>query len=204
MLPAAVILTLGVVAGCTTSEPGQATPSGDSTTTDSSESPTDTSSESPEVEIPPPPKSLSLEGVDPCTLFTQAQRAELKVNKVRPKDDGGEDIYDGMKQCVLDADAAEPFITYQVIAVTDVDISFWLSEDRNADAELISVDGYPAAQFHTKGVEGSDCAIAVGVAENQHLHVEMAPLSEDLDQDAICQGSKQAAEMALQTLQTLK
>jgi hypothetical protein len=184
-------------------ESGQATPGGGASTTGSSESPESTSTE-PSVNIPPPPRELSLDGVDPCALFTDAQRAQLRVNDVDPKDDGGEDIYDGMKACILDADAEEPFITYQVIAVTDVDVSFWLSEDRNADAELISVDGYPAAQFHTKGVEGSDCAIAVGVAKNQHLHVEMAPLSEDLDQDQICQGSKQAAEMALQTLQTLK
>lgn len=199
-----MLLALGVAAGCTTTEAGQAT-SGNSpgSTTESSESSTGTSTQ-PSEEIPPPPRELSLAGLDPCTLFTDAQQAQLRVNSVDAKDDGGEDIYDGMKECILDADAEEPFITYQVIAVTDVDVSFWLSEDRNADAELISVAGFPAAQFHTKGVEGSDCAIAVGVAKNQHLHVEMAPLSEDLEQDEICQGSKQAAEMALQTLQTLK
>jgi hypothetical protein len=200
---AVVLLTVGLVAACTTTESGQATPSGGSSSTGGSETPESTSTQ-PSSDIPAPPRELSLDGVDPCALFTDAQRTQLRVNDVDPKDDGGEDIYDGMKTCILDADAEEPFITYQVIAVTDVDVSFWLSEDRNADAELISVDGYPAAQFHTKGVEGSDCAIAVGVAKNQHLHVEMAPLSEELDQDAICQGSKQAAEMALQTLQTLK
>ncbi len=53
-------------------------------------------------------------------------------------------------------------------------------------------------------MEDSDCAVAVGVAENQHLHVEMAPLSEDLQQDQLCQGTEQAAEMALRTLQTLR
>lgn len=203
-MPATILLALGMVAGCTTPEAGQATAGNGPAPTESSDSPSETSSTEPSVEIPPPPKELSLEGVDPCALFTGAQRAQLKVNDVKPNADGGDDIYDGMKECILDADAAEPFITYQVIAVTDVDIGFWLSDDRNADAELISIAGYPAAEFHTKGVEGSDCAIALGVAKNQHLHVEMAPLSEDLEQDAICQGSEQAAEMALQTLQTLK
>ena len=117
---------------------------------------------------------------------------------------GDSNIYKDMKECTLDADAAEPFITYNVIAVTNVDVSFWLNERRNADAELISVAGYPAAQFHTKGVEDSDCAVAIGVAKNQHLHVEMYPISEDLQQDQICQGTVQAAEMAMQTLQTLR
>lgn len=202
-MPAAFLLVAGMAAGCTTSEAGQATAGNGPASTTSSEETSGTSAPS-SVEIPPPPRELSLEGLDPCTLFTDAQRAQLKVNSVDPKDDGGDDIYDGMKECILDADAAEPFITYDVIAVTDVDVSFWINQPHNADVELISIAGYPAAEFHTKGVEGSDCAVAVGVAKNQHLHVEMAPLSEDLEQDQICQGTEQAAEMALQTLQTLK
>ena len=206
-LPVAALLTLGLLTACTTSEAGQATPGGDTGPTDDSQPPSsETSSDpgQPSVDIPPPPRELSLEGLDPCTLFTDAQLAQLKVNDVRPSDDGGDDIYDGMKECTLDADAAEPFTTYDVIAVTDVDVSFWLNERRNADAELISVAGYPAAQFRTKGTQDADCAIAVGVAKNQHLHVEMFPISEDLSQDELCLGSKEAAEMALETLQTLK
>jgi uncharacterized protein DUF3558 len=202
-MSATALLTLAMTAGCTTSEAGQAT-SGDSpSSTTSTESTSGTSSPS-SVEIPPPPRELALDGLDPCTLFTKAQRAQLKTNSVRPVADGGDDIYDGMKECILDADAAEPFITYDVIAVTDVDVDYWINQPHNADVELISIAGYPAAEFHTKGVEDSDCAVAVGVAKNQHLHVEMAPLSEDLKQDEICQGTEQAAEMALQTLQTLK
>ena len=109
-----------------------------------------------------------------------------------------------MKECTLDKISAEPFYVYNAIAVTNVDVSFWLNERRNADAKLISIGGYPAAEFHTKGVEDADCAIAIGVAKNQHLHVEFQPQSEDLKQDQICQRSEQAAEMALQTLQTLR
>ncbi|TDV50672.1 uncharacterized protein DUF3558 [Actinophytocola oryzae] len=145
-----------------------------------------------------------MDGLDPCTLFTESQLAQLGVDSVKPGNGGGIKIYKDMKDCTLDKDAAEPFYSYSVIAVTNVDVSFWLNERRNADAALISVAGYPAAEFHTKGVEDSDCAVAVGVAKNQHLHVEMEPLSEDLKQDQICQRSEQAAEMAMQTLQTLR
>jgi hypothetical protein len=176
---------------------------GDSTEATGGGDTTSESSDPPSVDIPPPPKDLSLDGLDPCTLLTDAQKADLKINNA-VAGVGESEIYKNMKDCAFESDAAEPFVTYSVVAVTDVDVSFWISEDRNADAELISVGGYPAAKFHTKGVQDSDCAIAIGVATNQHLHVEMEPLSEDLQQDQICQGSERVAEMALQTLQTLK
>lgn len=189
------------MAGCTTSEAGEAT-STNTQSTSTGESTQDTST-SPSVEIPPPPRDLSLADLDPCTVLTDAQRTQLQISDVRSRV-GDTKIYKDMKECTFDADAAEPFRTYTVIAVTNVDVSFWLNERRNADAKLISIAGYPAAEFHTKGVQDSDCAVAVGVAKNQHLHVEMDPLSEDLKQDQICQASEQAAEMALQTLQTLR
>jgi hypothetical protein len=188
------------MAGCTTSEAGEAKP--DPTSETSGEEPTSESS-APSVDVPPPPTQLSLDGVDPCALFTDPQRTQLKVNEARASV-GDSEIYEDMKECTLDADAEEPFRTYNVIAVTNVDMSFWLDDGRNADAELISVGGFPAAEFKTKGVEGSDCAVALGVAENQHLHVEMVPISEELTQEELCQASEQAAEMALQTLQALK
>ncbi len=198
----AALLVVGVVAGCTTTEAGEATSRTNSQSTTGNEPTQDTSSPS-SVEIPPPPRDLSLVDLDPCTVLTDPQRAQLQISNVRSRV-GDTKIYKDMKECTLDADTAEPFRTYTVIAVTNVDVSFWLNERRNADAKLISIAGYPAAEFHTKGVENSDCAVAVGVAKNQHLHVEMDPLSGDLKQDQICQASEQAAEMAMQTLQTLR
>lgn len=194
---------VGLVTGCTTSEAGEATPGPPSESTPNSESAPNTSSPS-SVEIPPPPREISLDDLDPCTLFTEPQRAELGVDNVRPGVSGGTTIYEGMKDCSLEKEAAEPFYGIDVVAVTNVDINFWINEPTNTDAKLISIAEYPAAEFKTKGTEGADCAVAVGVAKNQHLHVEFHPLSEDLQQDEICQRSEQAAEMAIQTLQTLR
>lgn len=201
----AVAVTAVFLAGCTVSEAGSATPGGDGTSTNGSESETQESSSPSSADIPPPPQDLSLDGVDPCTLFTDAQRSQLRIDDVRPSDGGDAGtIYKDMKQCTLDATAEEPFHSYDVVAVTDVDMSYWLNEDTNADAELISIAGYPAAKFHIKGGGTYDCAVALGVAKNQHLHVEMASLSDDATGEQLCQGSEQAAEMALQTLQTLR
>jgi hypothetical protein len=200
---AAALLVVGLVAGCTTSEAGVPTP-GDATTesTSGGEPTTDTPSSS-SVEIPPPPQDLSLDGLDPCTLFSDAQLVEMGVDRAKPGVADGT-IYKDMKNCSLDKLKAEPFYTYDVIAVTNVDVDYWINQPHNADVKLISIGGYPAAEFKTKGTDGADCAVALGVAKNQHLHVEFFPQSEDLEQDQLCQRSEQAAELALQTLQTLR
>jgi hypothetical protein len=199
-----VILTtalaaLVVLAGCTTSEAGSAKPDPTSEPTSGSEP---TSESPPSSEFPSPPEELSLAGLDPCTLLTDAQRTQLKIDAAEPSI-GESAIYKDMKVCAFDVDT-EPFRTYDVTAVTNVDFSFWLTEDTNAEAELTSIGGFPAAEFKTRGGDGHDCSIALGVAKNQHLHVEMSPLDEQLTQEELCQASEQAAEMVLQTLQTLK
>lgn len=202
---AAAAMTAGLLAGCTVTQPGSATPGAEKDSTDTSEQPSSETSSPSTVDIPSPPKELSLKGLDPCTLFTDAQRSQLQIDQVSP-DDGSDagTIYQDMKACLFDKTAAEPFHSYDVVAVTDVDVSFWINDKTNADAELISIDGYPAAKFHIKGGGTYDCAIALGVAKNQHLHVEMAALSDDLQGEQLCQGSEQAAKMALQTLQALR
>jgi hypothetical protein len=201
----AAVSALALIAGCTSREPGTATvdPTGTQSTGSSNKpSSPPSGSETPTVEVPPPPKDLSLDGLDPCTLLTSAQRTELNVDQVRTtSDDSGH--YKGMQTCVLDVSAQEPFYSYNVLAVTNEDVSVWLTGKRNVDAKLTSIGGYPAAQFNTMGVD-TDCAFAVGVAKGQHLQVEMAPTSDGFTYQDICQASKRAAEMALQTLQTLK
>lgn len=197
------LVASGLVAGCTTSEAGTANPKSTDASAHSGDSPPPESSNPSSVEIPPPPKELSLGGIDPCTLLTDSQQAELKITDVNPGV-GESSIYKDMKECVLNADGAEPFISYNLVAVTNIDIDFWINHPRNADSKLISIGGYPAAEFSIKGGAEGDCAVAVGVARNQHLHVKMEPLSGDFTGEQICKGSEQAATMALQTLQTMR
>jgi hypothetical protein len=198
----AAVSALTLVAGCTSREAGTAT--ADPTGASSPKSTGETSgSAAPTVEIPPPPKELRLDGIDPCTLFTPAQRAELKADHVRTRYAEGSETYKDMQECVLDVTTQEPFVTYSALAVTDEDMSVWLTGKRNVDAKLISVGGYPAAQFQLRGTD-TECVIAIGVAKGQNISAQMDPISEDPTYGELCQAGKTLAEMALQTLQTLK
>lgn len=201
----AVAAVAAVGAGCTTSASGQATPEpGEG----SSGVPTVPSSKSsdptePTVEVPPRPRDISLEGLDPCTLYTEAQRTQLKVSDVRAGESES-DTYKGMKECVLSVEDKEPFYDYTALAVTTEGVEAWLTGNRNVEAELTSVQGFPAAQFKFRGSDGEGCDFAVGVAEGQNLWVEMVPLDRVFEQDELCQMARQATEMAMTTLQTLK
>jgi hypothetical protein len=198
----AAVSALTLVAGCTSREAGTATADPTSASTPKSTG-TTSGSATPTVEIPPPPKELRLDGIDPCTLFTPAQRAELKVDHVRTRYAENSPTYKDMQECVLDVTTQEPFLTYSALVVTDEDVSIWLTGKRNVDAKLISIGGYPAAQFSIKGTD-TNCAIAVGVAKGQYIWAQMDPISEEPTYEDLCKAAKRTAEMSLQTLQTLK
>jgi hypothetical protein len=191
-------------AGCTTSASGQPTPEpGSSSTGNSTPQSEQPGPTTPTVEIPPRPRDISLEGLDPCTLYTEEQRAQLKADDVK-SGESDSNSFKGMKECTLSVEAQEPFYDYSAMAVTFEGVEVWLTGERNVDAELISVQGFPAAKFKFLDVEDKDCAIAVGVADKQYLWVEIYPISRGFTQEQLCQMTEQATEMAMTTLQTLK
>lgn len=201
----AVAAVAALSAGCTTSASGQPTsaPEDGSSSTSPTSSGDPTGSETPSVEIPPRPRDISLDGLDPCTLYTDAQRTQLKVSDV----DSGvseSDNFKGMKECTLAVEDQEPFYDYTALAVTTEGIEEWLGGNRNVDADLTSVQGFPAAQFKFRGADGEGCDIAVGVGDTQYLWVQIVPLSRGFEQDQLCQMVSEATEMAMTTLQTLK
>jgi hypothetical protein len=201
----ALAIVAAFSAGCTMDAAGQPTAASDESSTSTSEAPTSESSgsEEPSVEVPPRPRDISLDGLDPCTLFTDAQRTQLSVDDV----DSGEsksDNFKGMKECTLAVEDQEPFYDYTALAVTTEGVEAWLSNSRNVDAELLTVQGFPAAQFKFRGVEDEGCDIAVGVADGQYLWLQVIPYSKGFKQDQLCQMVSEATEMAMTTLQTVK
>lgn len=193
-----ILLSVFLLAACTTEEPGKPTPGGEATTPPGT---------APTTSVPPRPSSIALNDVDPCKLLTDAQLTELKVNRVRPTTSDSE-TYRGMKGCAFEASRAEPFFDYTALLVTTEGIAPWLSGERNVDAKASTVAGFPAATFHFAGASGTDsfeCVTAVDVADGQHLQIEFELGTQDaFDQDQMCQMSEHAAGLAMATLQSLK
>lgn len=157
--------------------------------------------------IPPRPRELKLDGVDPCALFTKAQLDELKMDRAR-KTTNGSRQYKGMAECVLNMLQEPPYFTYTVTAATNEGIEAWLTGDRNVEAWLRSVADFPAATYWIRGSNGRNaaaCDTAVDVAQGQQLMVSSDNDSgRSLTLEQLCQRAEAAAAMAVQTLQTLK
>ena len=197
------LVALMLITACTEKEPGAASPTEAEPTggAPSSDTPPSSGVAEPTVEVPERPKELSLDGIEPCSLFTDAQLAELGVEG-KPEAGSSDDQFNA-PLCTLDGPQTEPYFSYDVLLITDLGIDTWLTGRRNVDSWLVSVGGFPAVDFKTKGVEDRDCSTTVDVADGQQLMVNQFPLS-DVDYKELCQLSEKAATMALQTLQTLR
>lgn len=190
-----VVLGTLLVAACT----------GDSVT------PVDPNAGNPDGTSTPPhptaqrPAELSLAGVDPCSLFTDPQLDRLKVNS-RPR--LAEHGRDG-RTCALDVDLTAPYYSYYVETITDADLREWTGGEHAKSSvtttEPIEVAGFPAVTKHADSSAPSDCETYVGVADGQTLRVQIVPTApDDFTQVELCDMATQAAELAMQTMQTMQ
>jgi hypothetical protein len=189
------------LAGCTTTDPGQPA------ATSGAANPGPSGSDAPtSIAVPPRPSELSLTGLEACKLFTAAQLDQLKVNRTRPRTSASE-TYPGASECVLNVNAKEPFYDYTARLITTEGVEPWLSGKRNVDAKLVSIEGFPAANFVIAGDSAANflCTTSVGVANGQQLMIAIDPHSKNaFSGEQACQMSQQAATLAMQTLKTLK
>ncbi|CRK60469.1 hypothetical protein [Alloactinosynnema sp. L-07] len=196
------MVLVGAVA-CTTNEPGTATTPAGTTTSDSGGQ---TASTKPTTKLPPRPREIKLDSVDPCALLTKPQSDQLKIDRFRARVSGSE-TYKGAKECVFNVLRQEPFYDYGILLVTTEGVDVWFANKRNADVTEATVEGFGAASFHFPGASGTrsfECTTAVDVADGQQLQVDMKLTSRGaFTQDQICQMSEEAAAMAVTTLKTL-
>lgn len=191
-----------MITGCSDQEPGEAVPTQGAGKTSSSETGDPSSGEpEPTVAIPARPGDLPLDDVEPCSLFTKSQLTQLGIDR-EPRAGSNKGQLKG-PTCTIEIAGREPFYNYTAQLVTDFGIDTWLTGTRNVDAWLVSVGGYAAVDFKTKGVDDQECFTTVDVAEGQQLLVDVSPL-DDVDYRKLCPMSERVAGMALQTLQTLK
>jgi hypothetical protein len=195
-----LILVAGLaLTGCTEADPGQAVAAGQNTTGQPPGG-----SGQPTAKIPPRPRDINLEGQDPCKLLSKTQADQIKVTRQRNLTQT-ESTFKGSPICAMDGSEGTANFEYNLWLVTTEGIEPWLGGKRNADAKLVSVDGFPAASYKIRGTTNFNCWTSVGVANNQQLMMEFQPTTRGVfSQEQMCQKSEQAATFAMQTLKTLK
>lgn len=195
------MLTIALAAACTDATGGQAVPNGGTETSSGEPGPSSGSAE-PTVEIPPRPKDLSLDGLEPCSVLTEAQVAQIAKDYTFDAPPEADTSEHG-PICTLEQ-TAEPFDTVVVQLVTDMGIDYWLSGQGNVDFWPVTIAGFPAVGYKTAGVDDEECLTSVGVADGQQLTVELALLTGDAPYQELCKITERIATMATETLQTLR
>lgn len=178
---------LGGLVGCT----GDGTANG-------SPQPVPSSPTSSAPQLAPRPAEVRIDGLDPCTVLTPEQQANLGFDR-EPR--VGIPDPNGNTTCNYSRDA-EPGYGITLTPVPQEGAEVWLDGTRNVDVAVLDVMGFAAVETRLAGSfeTGPFCNIVVDVADGQSLDVQFTELSEFNTQDQNCEQALQAAEAAMQTL----
>lgn len=184
---AAALIALAAT-GCTSTDPGTASPN--------------TSSTAPSASIPPRPKNLNAANVDPCTLLTDSQVTQINAQAGKPGP--GEPASGTTSSCSYQISQPVPY-TINVRIEPKRGIDYWLTYTGTWQDRQVTVGSYPAVQIISKGedwngADGTLCRTLVSIADGQELSAGTLPSSRDLSMTQLCDLSKQAAGLALATL----
>jgi hypothetical protein len=190
------MLVIGAAA-CTSSQAGTPVP----TRSVTEETPTSEDSSQPAR-----PQELPLEGIDPCSLVTEQQRAGFAIDRppLPGKQPEGGPLKDS-PTCNYRSSTAE--YSFLIISSTTVGLSEYLDQiGENPTRRSLVVDGFPASQdqLQMEADPGNDaCFVDVDVADGQLLEVQFGQVASNkpLPMETLCAKAVEVAEAALTTLQ---
>ncbi len=172
-----LIAALALLGGCSQStdgsaNPGGATPTGTSAAGGTSSEPT-SASKAPANR----PKTVNVEGLDPCTLLTEAQRAEFGLDQPPQSSDDAP----GKKGCTISRGDREHFVGIVVDTTAGID-DYAQSQGKVTKLE---VGGFPALLVEADTALGLACSVTVDVSDGQVVDVGAFSLG-DVDLTALC------------------
>lgn len=152
------------------------------------------------VNRPDRPQELKVDGVDACKVLTADQQQTLKVSSAREKTNKIAGIAD-IPMCDFATESA-PGFAYSVGLIKSKGIDYLRSGGSNLDINDAKVAGYTALQTNLAGA-AKFCSYWVDVADGQMLYVDYIP-DDEAPLNEMCQKTQKAAELALQTMKTLR
>lgn len=193
-----VSVLAGSAAGCAAPVPG--VPASDPAATTAP-----TTSAGPAVELPPRPREIRVDDLDPCTLLTAEQRAELGLDQAPVLDVAPSGFYGGVTQLCSIRRLDQPGYALAVQLSITAGVEAWLRPGVPADAVPIDVRGFPALEVRSRLLRDI-CTVAVDVTPGQALDVLVSNGGETpvATQDRLCERARQAADLTMTTLQRLR
>jgi hypothetical protein len=154
------------------------------------------------VELPPRPREVRLDGVDPCSLLTEEQRAELGLDARPMFTEAPIGLYPGGDVPACDIGGFEPrAVATGISLVTSVGIDRFTSGELAAEIRPIFVAGFPAVV--AVPTRYSDyCTVVVDVAPGQLVDVQFATGGRQppIPQPQLCRDAEIVAGEVMKTL----
>jgi hypothetical protein len=182
-----VVVVLLLLAGCTTiSGPPEPAP--------------------PSPSAPTRPREVRIDGVDPCSLLTEQQRAELGLDAEHRLDVGPLPPYPGSDIPLCQFGGFRPrAVSLTVATVTTTGIDLFRSGNLLAEVRPIEVGSFPAlVAIATRNTDF--CTVVVDVAPSQALDVSFGLDGPQAaaSLDSLCQDAERAARAVIDTLLTIR
>lgn len=191
LLPCALALPALILLGCST--PTQPTADHGSSSVPPVEPTTTTTT----VSQLPRPREVKLDGLDPCAVLSEDQRAALSLDHA--PNAYVDNTFGESKVCSFRSGISGNVMRLALVTVEGVGV--WLSENAQVEPQFTTIGGFPAMVVRTPGLDDV-CNVEVDVAEGQFLDVMFRDGGNEkkATQDTLCAGAERAAEAALSGL----
>jgi hypothetical protein len=153
------------------------------------------------VVLPPRPRDVRLEGVDPCSLLTAEQRAALGFTSEPHFSVSRVELFHGdVPTCTVHSQGSSSAVV-GVGLVTTVGMERWLDPGLNAQTRVVDVAAFPGV-ITVPISSKSYCGVEVDVAAGQLLDVQVLDggSTPPIPQTSLCDRALDSAIAAMQTL----
>jgi hypothetical protein len=153
------------------------------------------------VVLPPRPREVRLEGVDPCSLLTAEQRAALGFTSEPHFSVSRVELFHGdVPTCTVHSQGSSSAVV-GVGLVTTVGMERWLDPGLNAQTRVVDVAAFPGV-ITVPISSKSYCGVEVDVAAGQLLDVQVLDggSTPPIPQTSLCDRALDSAIAAMQTL----
>jgi hypothetical protein len=157
----------------------------------------------PSPALPPRPADLSVDGINPCDLLTEAQYRGLGLNTGTPVPDSGSGSPTSGEGCLWTNFPDRPDNAWGAVVLPHTGADYAMGGD-----PIRFVDGFAATTGGTAGTDQDHyCAMLVDVAPHQALMVTYANNRKDvpgLTHRIACDKTQQAAELMVPILRSIQ
>lgn len=153
------------------------------------------------IELPPRPRDIDVRGIDPCTLLTEAQRAELAL-ETPPMFDTTEVslLFEGPAvSCGSLAFDPRSFAVSVELTFDGLGIAALTGRPVSSELTVLDLEGFPAVLARPR--DQLFCQVLVDLAPGSALSLQFREGGRrTIAQDDLCAGVLQVAEKAMSTL----